>query len=419
MVLKIRVIKYQYITTSNTDGEFKMHKLYTTLLILLIGTGMATAGVLGNGFTYQGELQDGSVLADGSYDLTFELFDAETNGSSVESLITVDDVVVTSGVFSVELDFGNAAFMGDQLWLEITVREGASSGAFQTLNPRQKITATPYALHAEMVALDSIGSGEIADGTITGDDIATGSVDSTDIDDGSGSNLDADLLDGLNSTHFATQMDTNNNANAISNLQSNVGNLEVESGANTANISNLQSDVSNNTSNINANDTNLQNQIDAQQVLIVALQNQASAPPKILGRSAQTSSGRFQFNNKTGVQAANAMCTATYGGIAPTAHLCDISEVNRAVSLGNYGTGTIDNVETWTVAHNFEHNANVSLFNNCQSLMDNSGEVSRGITLTVDINYQSSGLGGGIVGDVLNLLSNKSCGNTYPVMCCE
>ncbi len=83
------------------------------------------------------------------------------------------------------------------------------------------------------------------------------------------------------------------------------------------------------------------------------VQAQAPTQPKILGRSTSTSTGRFNFGGKRGTQAANEMCKATYPSVS-NAHLCDISEVNRAVASGNYGTGTIDNVTTWTVAQSFE-----------------------------------------------------------------
>jgi hypothetical protein len=39
-------------------------------------------------------------------------------------------------------------FGGDARWLEVDVRPGASAGSYNTLTPRQALTATPYALYA-------------------------------------------------------------------------------------------------------------------------------------------------------------------------------------------------------------------------------------------------------------------------------
>lgn len=47
------------------------------------------------------------------------------------------------------------------MWLNIGVREGASSGGYTGLLPRQKITATPFALYSESVAAGAVGSNEI------------------------------------------------------------------------------------------------------------------------------------------------------------------------------------------------------------------------------------------------------------------
>jgi len=53
---------------------------------------------------------------------------------------------VSNGVFTVALDFG-AVFDGNARWLEIGVRTNGL-GAFTTLNPRQALTPTPYAVTA-------------------------------------------------------------------------------------------------------------------------------------------------------------------------------------------------------------------------------------------------------------------------------
>lgn len=103
---------------------------------------------LTSAFTYQGRLTDAGELADGPYDLRFILFDAAAGGAQVGDILVREDVAITDGFFSTQLDFGAGAFNGDARWLEVAIRTGASTGDFTVLNPRQPLSAVPYALHA-------------------------------------------------------------------------------------------------------------------------------------------------------------------------------------------------------------------------------------------------------------------------------
>jgi hypothetical protein len=105
------------------------------------------AAAISSSFTYQGRLTESGVGADGVYDFTFGLYDDAVAGSPVGPLLTKDDVAVSAGVFTVQLDFGDV-FDGTDRWLEIGVRPGASGGAYTALIPRQPLTATPYALYS-------------------------------------------------------------------------------------------------------------------------------------------------------------------------------------------------------------------------------------------------------------------------------
>lgn len=106
--------------------------------------GRPLAASVGTGFTYQGDLTDGGSPANGSYDFEFELYDAASSGSQVGSTVSKDDVAVSDGRFTVELDFGDV-FDGTALWLGIAVRDGSSTGAYTALSPRQALTPAPYA----------------------------------------------------------------------------------------------------------------------------------------------------------------------------------------------------------------------------------------------------------------------------------
>ena len=102
---------------------------------------------LGTAFNYQGRLADGGNPANGSYDLKFTLYDADTGPGMVAGPLTNAAVAVSNGLFTVMLDFGNA-FDGNARWLELGVRTNGSPSDFTLLAPRQEVNPTPYARYA-------------------------------------------------------------------------------------------------------------------------------------------------------------------------------------------------------------------------------------------------------------------------------
>ena len=105
-----------------------------------------TAAPVGSAFTYQGRLDGTGGPLSGAYDMRFTLHSAASGGSLLGT-VTLDNVAVSEGLFTVLLDFGTAAFTGAARWLEVSVRPGSSTGAYTVLTPRQAVTAVPYALH--------------------------------------------------------------------------------------------------------------------------------------------------------------------------------------------------------------------------------------------------------------------------------
>ncbi len=102
---------------------------------------------MGTAFTYQGVLRYKGSPVSGTYDFRFRLYDAQTGGSQIGSDVTVEDVVVSNGLFSASLDFGEEGFSGRTArFLEIGVRPGSSTGPYTELLPRQRISPSPYAL---------------------------------------------------------------------------------------------------------------------------------------------------------------------------------------------------------------------------------------------------------------------------------
>ncbi|HQU85003.1 MAG TPA: tail fiber domain-containing protein [Pyrinomonadaceae bacterium] len=114
-------------------------------------------------FTYQGKLNDGATAANGTYQMEFELYNDNNGGTQIGATVTNNNVSVTNGVFSVELDFGANAFTGGARFLSVKVKTAAEP-TFTTLSPRQRITSAPYAvrsLNAANVEITTAGNSVI------------------------------------------------------------------------------------------------------------------------------------------------------------------------------------------------------------------------------------------------------------------
>jgi hypothetical protein len=101
----------------------------------------------GTAFTYQGRLNDGTNLANGSYDFLFKLSPDGTTNHFVGSPSTNEAVVVNNGLFTTTINFGAGIFTGNTYWLAVEVRTNGDSTYTQLL-PLQLITPTPYAIFA-------------------------------------------------------------------------------------------------------------------------------------------------------------------------------------------------------------------------------------------------------------------------------
>jgi hypothetical protein len=102
-------------------------------------------------------LTDGGTVANGNYDVQFTLWDSLSGGSQIGSPQTLSTVSVSSGIFSVTLDFGAGAFTGANRFLEISARL-AGGGSFTLLTPREQITSTPYAVRSSNATLADTSS---------------------------------------------------------------------------------------------------------------------------------------------------------------------------------------------------------------------------------------------------------------------
>ncbi len=134
---------------------------------------------VGTAFSYQGRLNDAGVPATGSFDLKFELYDADAAGTLTGAAVERAAVNVANGLFTTELDFGGpAVFNGTAYRLQISVKP-AGGPDYTALTPRQPLRPVPYAIRAESaasVADGSITSASLAAGAVTGAAIAPGAV---------------------------------------------------------------------------------------------------------------------------------------------------------------------------------------------------------------------------------------------------
>ena len=124
----------------------KPRRFLTILLALLAGLHHARAQ--GAAFTYQGQLMTASGPANGTYDLTFELFATSSGGAAGAGPVTNLATTVASGLFTATIDFGAGVITSGANWLQMAVRTNGR-GAFTSLWPLQQLAPTPYAIYSE------------------------------------------------------------------------------------------------------------------------------------------------------------------------------------------------------------------------------------------------------------------------------
>jgi hypothetical protein len=137
-----------YLRPQLTKESFAMRKfaLYVAGLVFFVSLFSHTNYPQTTVFTYQGVLSATGDPANGDHDFEFALFDAVAAGTQLGSTQTLNNVPVSAGVFSVQLDFGNN-FPGANRFIEVRVRP-SGAGGFTTLSPRQAITSAPYSVRS-------------------------------------------------------------------------------------------------------------------------------------------------------------------------------------------------------------------------------------------------------------------------------
>ena len=129
----------------------KNTKLLMVISLLGLLGGVHPAAAIGTAFTYQGRLVDAGSPATGLYDMRYTVWDSAVTGLQVGGALVLSPVSVSSGLFTVPLDFGAGIFTGPDRYLQIESRVFGGP-TYSLITPRQKLSPTPYAIMANSVA---------------------------------------------------------------------------------------------------------------------------------------------------------------------------------------------------------------------------------------------------------------------------
>ena len=139
-----------------------MRKMIRCSVLLLLLTTSSAFAQIPQTISYQGVLTDaqGNAVADGSYTLTFNLYESATGGNSIWG--EIQDIEVANGLFNAIL--GSVKPLSNSFdrpyWLGIAI------GGDAELEPRIELTASAYSLTARSIADSAVTSDKIADGQV-------------------------------------------------------------------------------------------------------------------------------------------------------------------------------------------------------------------------------------------------------------
>ena len=142
------------------------------LVVLGVSTAVASVPPMIN---YQGKLMQpsGVPVPDGTYQMTFAIYDVPTGGTPLWSE-TNGSVQVKGGLFSVLLgsvvNLPPNIFDSPDRWFGVTV------GSDPEMTPRQRIASAAYAVSAGTVSDGAVTTSKVADGAVTSEKIGSGAV---------------------------------------------------------------------------------------------------------------------------------------------------------------------------------------------------------------------------------------------------
>ena len=136
----------------------KMYKKILLLFFLLIAVTPLISQT--RPYHYQGKLVDNNVLANGSYDFIFSIWNHETSTNIVNRIWLSGNYLVNvqNGLYTAKIEIPTSALNDyENIWLQVEVRP-SGSGSYETL-ARTEITGVPYALVANALVGDVIDLG--------------------------------------------------------------------------------------------------------------------------------------------------------------------------------------------------------------------------------------------------------------------
>jgi hypothetical protein len=120
-------------------------KVFITLTVMIAGVNVLNAQT--TRFVHKGDLPNTVTPATGIFEMEVRLFDAVSDGNQIGSVYQASSVNVKNRAYSVELDFGSAAFPGADRFLEVSIRRVGDAAPFNVLS-REQILSVPYAIRA-------------------------------------------------------------------------------------------------------------------------------------------------------------------------------------------------------------------------------------------------------------------------------
>jgi|GEM_PF-4079094 len=135
----------------------------TRLIASVALFGIAGLARAQSAITYQGQLTSGGQSVSGLYDLRFRLYDQALGGNQIGTALCADNVQVVGGRFTVLLDFGSVYASVRHLEIDVRTDTGLTCGSgvgFTTLAGRQPVSPAPWATYSPSAGDSSFFGGQ-------------------------------------------------------------------------------------------------------------------------------------------------------------------------------------------------------------------------------------------------------------------